>query len=118
MTDKEKIEYEAKGYRVLSRRHIESYLYDDEILERLCNQLKMLEKLPDVLAAKAEALKAAGANHPPDHMKAASGRLFDALRKILGVQGKASTAFMRDVLAPLVTYDSRVYQELRTDVFG
>jgi hypothetical protein len=118
MTDTEKAEYEARGYRVLSRRHIESYLYDDEILERLCAQMKMPDKLPDVLTAKADALKAAAANHPPDHMKAASGRLFDALRKIMGVQGKASNAFMRDVLAPLVISGTKVYQELRTDVFG
>jgi hypothetical protein len=118
MTEKEKEEMEAKGYRVLSRRHIESYLFDDEILERLCVSVGQPEKIVDVLAAKKDALAAASANHPPDHMKAASGRLFDFLRKILGVQGKGSKAFMRDVLAPLVTPNTSTYKELRNDVFG
>jgi predicted ATPase len=39
MTDKEKAEQEAKGYRVLGRRHIESYLYDKEVLVRLCAKI-------------------------------------------------------------------------------
>ena len=36
MTDKERAEAQANGFRVLSIRHIESYLFDDEILQRLC----------------------------------------------------------------------------------
>jgi hypothetical protein len=39
MTDMEKVEMEQKGYRILSRRHIESYLFDDEVLGRLCESV-------------------------------------------------------------------------------
>jgi hypothetical protein len=48
------------------------------------------------------------------HMKAALGRLFDSLRSILGVKGKASSAFLRNVLALLVLSDTKVRNCERT----
>lgn len=118
MTDNEKTDYEARGYRVLGRRHIESYLCDDDVLEMLCDQVGASDKLSEVMAAKAEALKAVAAKHAPDHMKAASGRLFVSIQKILSLPGKTSRAFMRDVLAPLIVPRSKTYEELKGDVFG
>jgi hypothetical protein len=70
------------------------------------------------LAAKQDALAAAKANgHPAHDMKSASGRLFNSMQKILGLGGKKK-AFMRDVLAPLITPDTNTYKVLREDVFG
>jgi hypothetical protein len=82
MTEIERAEAQAKGYRVLSRRQIESYLFDDENLRRLCESLGQTAKIDDVLAAKQDALAASQANgHPADDMKSASGRLFNAMQK-------------------------------------
>lgn len=71
------------------------------------------------MAAKRDALTASQANgHPVDDIKSASGRLFTSLQKILDVQGKKTNAFMRDVLAPLVSTDTTTYKNLREEVFG
>jgi hypothetical protein len=76
------------------------------------------DQIDAVVAAKNEALAAAAERHPPDHMKAASGRLFSALKSVVGVQGKSSNAFMRDELAPLIVPGMEIYDELKRDVFG
>jgi hypothetical protein len=118
MTDREKAEQEAKGYRVLGRRHIESYLYDKEVLVKLCVKMGRADQIDAVMDAKTASLTAAAERHPPDHMKAASGRLFSKIKLILGVQGKSSNAFMRDVLAPLIIPGMEIYDELKRDLFG
>lgn len=116
MTDKEKADEEATGKRVLGRRHIESYLFDDEVLVRLCESAKRPDAVAAVMEAKKQALAAAAANHPSDHMKAASGRLWQSIQKILGLPGKTTAAFMRDVLAPLIIPGMNIYDELKRDV--
>lgn len=121
MSDLEVQEHAAKGYRVLRRRHIESYLFDDEVLDLLCENAQMAEKKQELRDAKKEDMKAAQANgHAVDHMKAASGRIADSCRRILRLtnSGRTTGAFMRDTLAPLVQPSTQVYRELREDIFG
>jgi len=121
MSDAEVAEYRSKGYRVLSRRHLESYMFDDELLILLCDSTGQAEKKDQLLQAKEDAIRAAVANgHPHDHMKAASGRIADACRKILPLKnpGRTTAAFMKDTLLPLVGRDTGVYRQLRNDVFG
>jgi hypothetical protein len=42
----------AKGIKTSKRRHIESYLLDNEIIEKLCNSINKLELLQDCLDIK------------------------------------------------------------------
>ena len=47
----------AQGVRPLSRRYIESYLFDDEILSKLCAHVGHPERTQEFLAEKAKLLE-------------------------------------------------------------
>ncbi|MGI8403883.1 MAG: AAA family ATPase, partial [Thermomicrobiales bacterium] len=112
---------QAVGVRVLSRRHIESYLADDEILAALCIVNGNPGAVAAVLAAKQAAIAASvQRGNPPDDMKSAVGELYGAIRRILQLVGSGNTvdAFLRDTLAPLVTPNTNTYCQMRSDIFG
>ncbi len=50
-------EMQKGGVKVLSRRQLESYLWDDEMLTKLCEGRERLDLVKDVLAAKQECLE-------------------------------------------------------------
>lgn len=86
MSDDERGQWLSKGLRVLSRRHIESYLFDDEVLRALCLAEGKPEKGEELILAKTAALtKAAEAPRcrPPDDMKAVAGEIFNAAKPLL-----------------------------------
>jgi predicted ATPase len=112
---------EAAGTRVLSRRHLESFLLDDEVLAALTQSLGKPELLGDVLALMAQAIAASvGRGNDPDDAKSAAGEFFVAIRQQLGLVQSGSTvdAFLADTLAPLLQPGLRVYDELRRDLFA
>jgi predicted ATPase len=122
-SDREVAEIEATGTRVLSRRNLESYLLDDEVLEALCTAEGRSTDWPTLQKAKADALLNSAApprNNPPDDLKATSGQIYTDARRVLGMTnaGNNNDAFMRDTLAPIVRPGMAVYEELRTSVFG
>lgn len=51
-SDDEVAELEAKGIKVLKRRHIECYLFDDEIIALLCKKYGYENKIDECLAGK------------------------------------------------------------------
>ncbi len=105
-----------KGVRVLSRRNLECYLFDDEVLQALAKSEGKEDKAEAILAAKDAIMKEIT---PPDNLKLASGKLYNECKEILGLTdpGNDTKAFMRDTLAPLVTPEMDVYKELRQDIF-
>jgi predicted ATPase len=120
-SDAEVKEQQAGGVRVLSRRHLESFLWDDEILQRLCTSLKRADALPEALRLKNEAIReSVNRGNDPNDIKSASGSAYVKIRKALGLQGTGSTVkiFMRDVLAPFVTVDTSTYATLKADIFA
>lgn len=119
-SDQEILDMKAVGYRVLKRRHLEAYLLDDEILKALCTSVSRPELQNRLLEAKADAIAATVQNgHDRDNIKKAAGRICEACRKILVLEnaGRDSRAFMRDTLAPLVTRETAIYQELKRIIF-
>ncbi len=56
-SDDEVAELEAKGIKVLKRRHIECYLFDDEIIALLCKKYGYENKIDECLAAKRQAIE-------------------------------------------------------------
>lgn len=109
------------GVRVLSRRHIESYLLDDEVLTALCAASGRPDLVAEALAIKKEELAASVARgNDTDDLKSAGGSIYTRLRTLLALTGAGATwnAFARDTLAPLVSTDMTVYAELRRDIFG
>lgn len=121
LTPQEVAVIEAGGTRVLGRRHIESYLYDDEVLTALCAAQGQPHKEAEVLAAKQRVIadRVVG-GVDPDDIKSCAGQIHVEIRKLLQITngGSDQRAFARDLLAPLVTPDMSVYRELDEAIFG
>jgi predicted ATPase len=110
-----------QGIRTSRRRHIECYLLDDEIINKLCNSVGKPELVEACLEAKNKAIQdSVQRGNPPDDIKSASGPIYNGLKKILNLTqcGNNACAFMRDTMASLVTEDTNIYKELEEDIFG
>ena len=109
----------SNGVQVLSRRNLESYLFDDEVLRALAHSVGKTDKADDLLAEKQRIL-----NHrtgdAPDDLKPASGDVYNACKDLLELTnpGNNTKTFMRDTLAPLIKPGTVVYDELKRDIFG
>ncbi len=110
-------EQSRKGVRVLNRRNIESYLFDDEVLKALAASVGRLEKAELLLVEKKRLV--AASSGPPDDLKPIRGPLYNKCKQELGLTGCGNTAeaFMRDTLAPLVQPGLAVYKQLREEIF-
>lgn len=120
-SDREVQELVDKGIRASGRRHIECYLFDDELITKLCEQQGKSELVDECLRAKESAIQesvARGNSH--DDIKSASGKIFTELKRILGLTqcGNNKCAFLRDTMAALVTEKTSVYSEIEKEIFG
>ncbi|MCP4083812.1 MAG: AAA family ATPase [Actinomycetia bacterium] len=97
--------------RVLMRRSLESYLLDDEVLERLVDERGMnsSDALDQLTKARDEAMKSNGS------AKGSLGAVFDTARRVLkdtdGL-GENKAQFSADVLARLILPSMEVAKEL------
>jgi len=110
----------AKGIKTTSRRHIESYLLDDSVIEKLCDQAGKPQLLVHCIAEKNRLVgESVARGNPADDIKSASGEIFVELKKILGMTqaGNNKCAFLRDTMASLITEDMAIYRELETELF-
>lgn len=112
---------QESGTRVLSRRHLEAYLFDDEVIAALCHEHSQPQHIPDALTIKANAIAASVARgNSDDDIKRASGDIAEGLRRLLTLANAGSTAeaFARDTMAPLLRPGMAAYAELHEAVFG
>jgi hypothetical protein len=119
-SDEDVRELREGNVKVLSYRHIESYLYDDEILTALCQCEEKPELVSEVLRAKNDALATVAAQgKPSDDVKSAKGLIFNSLRQILSMRGRGNDAdsFALQNLAPLIAEGTQTYDRLRRDIF-
>ena len=113
-------ELSKKGIKVLSKRTLESYLLDDTVIEKLCENVGQQEKYEDCLQEKAHAISASiSRGNPEDDLKSARGDIYTALKRILGLTkcGNNADSFIRDTMALLITPDMDVYKQLESDIF-
>ncbi len=109
-----------KGIKTSKRRHVECYLLDDEIIMKLCAKEGKPELFDECLQAKKDALtKSKNRGNPEDDTKSASGEIYIELKRILSIEqsGNTKCAFLRDTMAPLVTEETMIYQELENEIF-
>ena len=109
------------GIRVMSRRQLESYLFDDEVLIALCMKEGQQDKQDEVLAAKNKAIESSvERGNQQDDIKSARGSIYNEVKAILNLlqRGNSAEAFCRDTLAPLIDANMEVYKALRNDIFG
>ncbi|WP_244505304.1 AAA family ATPase [Rhizobium sp. LCM 4573] len=112
--------YKQKGVAVLGRRHLEAYLFDDEVLTALCNSSGKPEEVSAVLTAKQQAIADSVARgNPPDDIKSVAGSIYTETKRILGLTqiGNDRHAFARNTLAPLVKPGMAVHAQLKYDIF-
>ena len=100
-------------------RNIESMLLSDGVLSRLCNSLGKTDHFDAIRTSRDEALARAGSQHADDDLKPAVQAVHQAPRAKLQLPrpGGTTHAFMRDVLAPLVTANTPEYVKLQGDIF-
>ena len=108
-----------KGIRTLSRTTIESYLLDDEVLTKLCEDHDASDKVEDLLAAKQDALDSRGLK-AADNLKSIVQQVHGAAQKALKSVnlGNSKESFMMDMLAPRIQPGMKIYEELHEDIFG
>jgi len=114
-------ELRAEGVRVLSLRTVESYLLDDAVLTALCHDFSKPEVVPQLLHAKADALRASVARgNPIDDLKSAAGEIYNAAKRLFPDRklGSDARVFMRSVCAPLIQPQTTTYDRLKEDIFG
>lgn len=119
-TPEEIQELNTKGVKVLSKRHLECYLLDDEIIKRLCEKNGKLDKYDEILAMKQQKINdSISRGNAPDDIKSASGEIYVEIKKILLLShaGNTKDAFFRDIMAPLITPDTSAYQDLKKQIF-
>ena len=110
-----------KGIKVLKERNLESYLFDDTVIKKLCESVEKPEEYNECIREKNEALAASIARgNAQDDYKSARGDIYNALKKRLGLTkcGNNADSFIRDTLSPLITSDMDVYKKLDGEIFG
>ncbi|OKY25522.1 hypothetical protein [Thalassotalea sp. PP2-459] len=120
-SDAEVEELLQKGIKTASRRHIECYLLDDEIIQKLCSSIEKEDLIEQCLRAKNSAIQeSVNRDNPQDDIKSASGKIFTEIKRILGLSqcGNNKCAFLRDTIAPLITEETQVYKEIENEIFG
>lgn len=106
--------------KVLPRRHLECFLFDDEVLRALCRKMNKSGEADAVIQEKEDARQASiQRGHPRDDLKSAAGEIYVRAKKRLGLVGcgNDASAFQRDTLAKLVKPGMQVYKELRQAIF-
>jgi predicted ATPase len=120
-SDKDIEDFRRTGLRVLGRRNLESYLYDNEVLTALCNRAGKAEETENLIQDKREALEeCVRQGKPSDDLKSAAGLIYNKAKQRLSLTGVGNDAkaFARNTLAPLLTPEMSVYKALREDIFG
>lgn len=120
-SDDEVNELLASGVRVLSRRHIEAFLLDDEVIEALSAASGYPDKKDEALIIKRDEVHASiGRGNDPDDIKSAAGSIYTRLRRLLFLTSAGSdwNAFARGTLAPLLRTGMTPYEDLKRDIFG
>ena len=112
-------ELSNEGVRVLSRRNLESYLFDDEVLRALALSVGEADKVEGLIAERKRILDGRTGD-ATDDLKPAGGEIYNVCKSILSLAnpGNTTKTFMRDTLAPLIKPGTAMYDELRSDIFG
>ena len=108
------------GVHVLSRRHIEAYLLDDDVLRKWCASVGKPEKEEEMLSIKKQAMEeSVNRGNPPDDFKSAANDICTKGKKLLEITGCGNSGdmIMRDTLSKLITSDMEVYTELERCIF-
>lgn len=111
----------SDGIKVLSKRHLECYLLDDEVLKKWCAVNHQDDKIADMLAIKAQEMSASiTRGNPTDDVKSASNAICTLGKNLLSLTacGNTGEAIMRDTISKLFSPDMAIYQQLEGEIFS
>ena len=113
-------ELNRQGVRVLSRRNLEAYLFDDEVLQALAISADQKDKAKELLDEKMHIYQSRTDYHPIDDLKPLSVQIYKACKTILQLtqSGNDVAEFKSETLAPLIKPGMQIYDQLRQDIFG
>lgn len=114
-------ELEKESIYVLSRRDIESFLWDDEVLQKLCERHQSPESFSQIQSKKKSQLQTLPSRGKPvDDIKAIADSLYSECKRILKLTGCGNTAeaFSLEHLAPLIEPGMAVYDELAATILA
>lgn len=121
MSDAEVVDKRANGIAVLSRRNLEGYLFDDDVIRALAVAHGRSDLAEALVADKQAEMQKASTDRgrPLDDVKASAGPIMNNLKRQLGLTqcGNTVKEFMRVTLAPFLTSSIPAYGELRSSVF-
>lgn len=121
LSPEEVTDQKAAGVQVLSRRNVEAYLLDDEVVDAFA-AAQGDSSAGQTLRDERDALMATSISngHDGDDFKKIAGEWSVAARKLLKMTNSGSTweAFAIASLAPNVRPGMSVYGELRASIFG
>ncbi len=116
----ETAEFLKQGIRTLSRRHLECYLYDEQVFHALYNNHGRLIDFHEFQIARAGFIAdSITRGNPPDDIKSAAANIYTYVKKHLSLTGCGNdqTTFARNILVPLVKPGMEIYEQLRRDIF-
>lgn len=99
---------------------MESYILDNEVLEKWCISVNQESKIEEVLKIKQDYLeKSIERGNAPDDLKSPANETCTEIKKCLGLTqcGNNGETIMRDTLSKLITPDMKIYQILKEDIF-
>ena len=124
-SDDEIKDLNKKCIRVLTKRNLESYLFDDEVLQELAISVGKRDQIDELILSKNKILKEykesfKEMNYAPDDLKPVAGYIYNECRRILELNnpGNNHKSFARDTLSPLIHKKMSIYSLLKNDVFG
>jgi len=115
------VDLKKDNSKVLSLRDLENYLWDDDVLRKLCKKYNAEDKINEILVTKTSLLEKAKTNDKPeDDIKYISGELYVTVKNKLKLTqcGNDKENFCISTLAPLITEESDIYKMLERDIFN
>lgn len=119
-SDSEVAALEVKGTHVLSRRNIEGFLYDEEVIRKLLSTVDHPDAVDVVLAKRRQLIAdSIGRGNREDDLKKIAPNMRAELQRAPALRrsGSSIATFNAEVLAPLITKDMQVYKDLERDIF-
>ena len=118
MTDDERARTIEQGIRVLRRRELEEYLYDQEVLRTFLRSRDCENTVVEKVLDRRQSLL--DGQTGPKKIKDVSREMFAMIRDETGLSnlGNSREQFAAQFLVPALGNTPDVYQELREDVFG
>ena len=110
-----------RGIKVLCRRHIESYLLDDEVIKKWCVSNEKEALISDCINIKTQKIQdSIQRGNPSDDIKSAGNDICTTIKKTLGITrcGNTGETILRDTLSKHITEDMPLYKELEDVIFS